>query len=100
MGYVLSGLELPFTLFHYPEAYVLYRFYRKLSLPGLIVGCMFPDLEILVIVLLFGTQFPHRLVLHSLLGVATIGTLLSVMFTVLMYPPLVGFFFKIDREKG
>ena len=80
-------------------AYALYRFYRRLSLPGLIVGCMFPDFEIPVLVLLFGTQVPHRLVLHSLLGAATVGTVLSVVFTVLVYPPLVGFFFKLDREK-
>ena len=92
-------LELPFTPFHYPVAYALHRVYRKFGLPGLIVGSMFPDLEIPAIVLLFGTQIPHRLVLHSLLGAATIGTMLSVMFMILLYPPLVSFFFKIDGEK-
>jgi membrane-bound metal-dependent hydrolase YbcI (DUF457 family) len=57
---------------------------------------MFPDLEIPFIVLLFGTQVPHRLVLHSLLGSATIGTVLAVAFTVLVYPPLVSRLFQLS----
>jgi len=93
------GLELPFTPFHYPVAYILYRLYKRLSLPGLIVGSVFPDLEIPAIIVLFGTRGSDRLVLHSLLGAATVGAVLSVMFTVLMYQPLVSYFFKIDGEK-
>ena len=82
-----------------PAARALYRLYKRFSLPGLIVGSMFPNLEIPAIVLLFGTRIPHRLVLHSLLGAATVGTVLSVVFTILVYPPLVGYFFKIEGEK-
>jgi len=80
-------------------AYVIYRLNEKLNLPRLVVGSMFPDLEIPAIIWLFTTRIPHRLVLYSLLGAATIGTMLSVMFTVLIYPPLISSFFKIDKNK-
>jgi membrane-bound metal-dependent hydrolase YbcI (DUF457 family) len=90
---------LPLTLFHYPVAYALCKLSKKLSLPGLAVGSMFPDLEIPTIIFLFRTRIPHRVVLQSLLGAATIGTMLTLIFTVLMYPPLVSYLFKIDEEK-
>jgi membrane-bound metal-dependent hydrolase YbcI (DUF457 family) len=57
---------------------------------------MFPDLEVPVLFLLFGTD---RLVLHSLLGAVTIGTMLSVTFTVSIYPILTRYLFRIDEEK-
>lgn len=79
---------------------MIYKFEKKLSLPGLIVGSMFPDLEIPIIILLFGTRIPgNRLVLHSLLGAATVGTMFSMAFTVLIYPLLINGFFKIRKEK-
>ena len=80
-------------------AYVLYKLNRKLSLPGLTVGSMFPDLEIPTLSVLFGYRFPQRLILHSLLGATTIGTVFSVAFTVLLYPTLSSYFFKIDKVK-
>jgi len=43
--------------------------------------------------------FQDRLVLHSFLGAATIGTFMSVLITVFLYPPVVSFFFKFDKEK-
>lgn len=89
--------SLPLTPFHYPLAYVIYRLDRRLSLPGLIVGSLLPDLEVPVIILLFGTQIPDRLVLHSLLGAATVGTLLSLIFTVLFYPLLISAIFPVDK---
>lgn len=57
---------------------------------------MFPDLEIPIVFLLVGTD---RLVLHSLLGAVTIGTLLSALFTVSIYPILIRSVFGIDEEK-
>lgn len=90
---------MPVTPLHYPVAYFLYRLDKRLSLPGLAVGSMFPDLEIPVIILLFGTRIPHRVVLHSLLGAATLGTTLSVIFTALIYPPLTSRLFDIDEHK-
>jgi len=41
----------------------------------------------------------ERTVLHSLLGVTTLGTFLSVVLTVFLYPSLVSFLFRLDKEK-
>ncbi len=90
---------MPLTLFHYPIAYFLYKLDKRLSLPGLVVGCMFPDLEIPIIILLFGSRIPNRLVLHSLLGSATIGTFLAIIITIQVYPSLVSYFFRVDKKK-
>jgi hypothetical protein len=60
---------------------------------------MFPDIEIPFMVLLFGTQVPTHLVLHSLLGAATIGTVLAVIVTVHVYPPLVSRLFHVDKKR-
>jgi len=60
---------------------------------------MFPDLEIPFIVLFSGTEVPHRLVLHSVFGAATIGTFLAVIFTVKIYPNLVSSLFRVNKER-
>ncbi len=90
---------MPLTLFHHPVAYFIYKLYKRLSLPGLVVGCMFPDLEIPILIVVFGPQAPNRLVLHSLLGAATIGTLLAIIVTITVYPTLVSFFFRVEKKK-
>lgn len=90
---------MPLTPFHYPVAYVIYRLDKRLILPGLIVGSMFPDLEIPIMILFFGNRIPDHLVLHSLLGAATIGTILSVLLTFLIYPTLVSSLFRIEKSK-
>jgi membrane-bound metal-dependent hydrolase YbcI (DUF457 family) len=87
---------VPLTPLHYPIAYILFKLHKKLTLPGLIVGSMFPDLEVPVLFLLFRTE---RLVLHSMLGAVIIGTMLSVMFTVSIYPRLIRYLFRIEGEK-
>jgi membrane-bound metal-dependent hydrolase YbcI (DUF457 family) len=90
---------LPVTPFHYPVAYLIKKFGGNLSLPALIVGSMVPDLEIPFIVLFLGTEVPHRLVLHSLLGAVTFGATLSVAITVLVYPWLISAMFRINKHK-
>ena len=60
---------------------------------------MFPDLEIAAIMLLFGTRIPNRMILHSLLGSATLGTFLALIVTVRVYPPLVSRLFHVDKER-
>lgn len=92
-------MDLPLTPFHYPLAYVIYKLDEKLILPPLVVGSMFPDLEVPAIVLLFGNRIPHHLLFHSLLGAATIGTTFSVAFTIYIYPSLVSGLFGIDKCK-
>jgi membrane-bound metal-dependent hydrolase YbcI (DUF457 family) len=93
------GKSLPVTPFHYPVAYVLYKLGGKLSLPALVVGSMVPDLEIPFIVLLFGNSVPNHLLLHSLLGALTLGTVLATAITVLIYPKLTSAIFPVDKLK-
>ena len=92
-------VDLPVTPLHYPLAYFINKLDSRLSLPGLIVGSMFPDLENPFIVLILGTQVPNRLVLHSIFGAATIGTFLAVIFTVKIYPYLVSSLFHVNKER-
>jgi membrane-bound metal-dependent hydrolase YbcI (DUF457 family) len=91
--------RLPITPFHHPVAYVLYKLGGKLSLPALIVGSMLPDLEIPFMVLLFGTNVSTHLLLHSIIGSLTIGTLLAVAITVFIYPRLTSAIFPVDKLK-
>ena len=90
---------MPLTPLHYPIAYFIHKLSGKLSLPGLIVGSMIPDLEIPIIILIFGFNGPKRLVLHSLLGSATLGTMLAVIITVKFYPFLASSFFGFDKKE-
>lgn len=90
---------MPLTPLHHPIAYFIYKLDKRFSLPALIVGSMFPDLEIPFILLLFGTQVPRHMVLHSLLGSATIGTFLALTVTVLVYPTLVSRLFHVDKKR-
>jgi membrane-bound metal-dependent hydrolase YbcI (DUF457 family) len=90
---------MPVTPFHYPIAKILHQLGGKinLSLPALIVGSMVPDLEVPFISLLSQTQ--DRLILHSLIGGLTLGTAIAVFLTVLVYAPLVGAFFPVNKER-
>jgi membrane-bound metal-dependent hydrolase YbcI (DUF457 family) len=90
---------LPLTPLHYPVAYFIHKLGGNLSLPGLIVGSLVPDLEIPFILLIFGVNGPNRLVLHSLLGSASLGTILGIIITIKFYPCIVGNFFGVDKEK-
>lgn len=90
---------MPLTPLHYPIAYFTHKLGGNLNLPGLIVGSMIPDLEIPFVVLIFGVDGPNRLVLHSLLGSATLGTILATIITIKLYPFLVSNFFGVSREK-
>ena len=90
---------MPVTPFHYPVAYVLSKLGRNFSLPALVVGSMVPDLEVQLIVLLFGNSVPRHLLLHSLLGALTLGTALSIAITVLIYPKVASAIFPVDKLK-
>ncbi|MCW8802128.1 MAG: DUF4184 family protein, partial [Candidatus Bathyarchaeota archaeon] len=87
------------TPLHHPIAYFIYKLDKRFSLPGLVVGCMFPDLENPFIMLFFGSDVPNRLVLHSIFGAATLGVFLAVIFTVKVYPYLVSSLFHVNKER-
>ncbi len=89
---------MPATPLHFSIAYLINRWRPQLSLPALLVSTTVPDIEIPFFY--FVTGGVHgRIVLHSLLGAATLGTFLSVFLTVFFYPPVVSFLFKLDKEK-
>ncbi|MFQ5999429.1 MAG: DUF4184 family protein [Candidatus Bathyarchaeia archaeon] len=98
MFYALRLTTMPLTPIHCSVAYLTNRWKPQLSLPPLLVSSMVSDLEIPVLFLMTG-GLQTRLVLHSLLGIATIGTFLSVLLTVFLYPPIVSFFFKLDKKR-
>lgn len=81
---------MPTTPLHYVLAYFISRSWRgSFHLPALAVGSWTPDLENLVLV---GLGYPvprDRLVLHSLIGGATLGTLLAVLLTIYAYPAVI-----------
>ena len=63
------------------------------------MGSMLPDVEIPIMLLLFGTQAPNRMILHSLLGAATVGTVLGAAITVWIYPTLASAIFPVSKLK-
>lgn len=90
---------MPITPFHHPIAYLIFNIGGRLSLPGLITGSVIPDIEIPIMILLFGFQVPNRMILHSLLGAATVGTVLATAITIWVYPTLTSKIFSINKFK-
>jgi len=85
---------MPLTPLHYGVAYIIHRWKRKLSLPALIVSSVTPDLDTLIYLAIGGLQ--RRLILHSLVGAATLGTLVAVALTVCVYPRVISSIFRLD----
>src|SRR3990170_2253509 len=88
---------MPYTPIHWSIAYLAREIRPSLSLPALIVSAVVPDLEIPFIYIITSGRL-GRLVLHSFLGAVTLATLLSVIFTVFAYSPLVSYLFKLDSK--
>lgn len=84
---------------HYPVAWGLSKFHKRLNLPGLIVGSFIPDIEVPILILFFNGILPDHFILHSLIGALTIGTIISTLITVLLYPILTSLFFRFDKVK-
>ncbi len=87
---------MPFTPFHYPFAWLIHRLVRRLSLPALIVGSMIPDIEVPLMWVL-APHLPDHLLLHSLVGAMTLGTIITIASVKLLYPSLVTRIFGIDK---
>jgi hypothetical protein len=84
---------------HYPVAWGLSKLDKKLSLPGLIVGSFMPDIEVPILFLFFNVGIDNHFILHSLIGALTIGTLISILATVLLYPIIASLIFRVDKNK-
>ncbi|MHA2152325.1 MAG: DUF4184 family protein [Candidatus Thorarchaeota archaeon] len=89
---------MPVTPLHYPLAQGLSRLDKRLSLPGLVVGAVIPDIEV-PLMWFFFSDLPDHLVLHSLIGAATVGTFLAIIVTRLLYAPIISTLFGVDRER-
>ncbi|MFX1536535.1 MAG: DUF4184 family protein [Promethearchaeota archaeon] len=87
---------MPFTLLHYPLAFGLSKINKRLSLPGLIVGSVLPDIEV-PIMWLFFSNLPDHLLLHSFVGSFTLGTLLAVIVTRYVYPIVISSVFSVEQ---
>jgi membrane-bound metal-dependent hydrolase YbcI (DUF457 family) len=93
--------SVPVTPLHYPIAKIINKLDKtaRLSLPALIVGSMVPDLEVPFVYFLSGTWMQDRMVLHSLIGGLTIGTVITIIITVLAYPRVISAFFPNKKER-
>ncbi len=89
---------MPLTPLHCGVAYLINRLKLQLSLPALLVSSMAPDIEIPILFLVIGNS-QGRLVLHSIVGAATLSTVLSVFVTVFLYPPIVSLLFRLDKKR-
>ncbi len=84
---------------HYPIAWGLSKLDKRLNLPGLIVGSFIPDIEVPILIIFFNGVLPDHFILHSLIGALTIGTIISTLVTVMLYPILTSWFFRLDKVK-
>jgi membrane-bound metal-dependent hydrolase YbcI (DUF457 family) len=89
---------VPVTPLHFPLAHGLSRLDKRLSLPGVVVGSVIPDIEV-PLMWMFFSDLPDHLFLHSLIGAMTVGTLLAVAVTWLLYPPIISVIFGVNRER-
>jgi len=70
-----------------------------LNLPGLIVGSFIPDIEVPILIIFFNGVLPDHFILHSLIGALAIGTIISTLVTVMLYPILTSWSFRLDKVK-
>lgn len=89
---------MPVTPLHYPFAFLISRSDKRLSLPALVVGSFMPDIEV-PLMWMFFSSLPDHLFLHSLIGAATVGTLLTVLVTRFLYTPIISTIFGVDKTE-
>ena len=86
---------MPANFFHSVFGYLINRWNPQLSLPGLLVGSVIPDIEVIPIYYLTNGEI-DRMVFHSVIGSLTLGTILSLGIVIFAYPRFVSAIFKID----
>lgn len=90
---------MPITPLHYPVAWGLSKLNKKLNLPGLIVGSFIPDIEYLFYFIFFPGFIPDFFILHSLIGGVILGTTISIIVIIFIYPLLTSLLFGLDKMK-
>jgi len=88
---------MPITPLHYPLAFGLSKTNKRFLLPGVVVGSVIPDIEV-PLMWVFFSDLPDHLFLHSLVGAVSVGTLLAVVVTWLLYPPIISAIFRVDKD--
>jgi hypothetical protein len=88
---------MPITPLHYPLAFVFSKTNKRLLLPGVVVGSVIPDIEVPFMGIFF-SGLPDHLFLHSLVGAVSVGTLLAVLVTWLLYAPIISTLFHVDKN--
>jgi hypothetical protein len=63
------------------------------------VGSFLPDIEVPFLFLFFSGVLPDHLILHSLIGAITVGTIISVFVTAYLYPIFASLLFHLDKAK-
>jgi len=89
---------MPATPLHCCVAYIINKVKVELVLPALLVGSVIPDFEPFFDFLTNGKFLPPRGLMHSLFGAVTLNTLLTVLITVFLYPPLVAWILKLEKK--
>jgi len=89
---------MPVTPLHYCAAYLVNKVKVRLILPALIVGSVIPDVESFVAVVVIREPGPARGLMHSLLGAVTFDTFFAVVVTILLYPFIVSWIFKLEKK--
>ncbi|TFH05485.1 MAG: DUF4184 family protein [Candidatus Thorarchaeota archaeon] len=89
---------MPVTPLHYPFAFLISKSDKRLSLPALVVGSLMPDIEV-PLMWIFFSSLPDHLFLHSFIGAATVGTVLTLVVTRFLYAPLISAIFGVDRTE-
>jgi len=87
---------MPATPFHYPLAFLISKTNKRL--PLLVVGSVILDIEV-PLMRIFFSDLPDHLFLHSLIGAVTVGTILAVIVTRILYAPIISTLFGVDRER-
>jgi len=90
---------MPVTPLHYPAAYIINKAKSGLVMPALVVGSVIPDVEYFFALATAGRLAPPRGMMHSLLGAATLDTFLAILVTMLLYPTLVSWIFKLEKKR-
>lgn len=88
---------MPSPLGHFTVACIIYKSKKTLSLSGLIIGSIVPDIDTLFYYVTRG--YVGRELLHSFVGAGALGTLISTPLVVLFYPLVVSTFFGINKEE-
>ena len=88
---------MPVVFLHSAFAYIMKQLNSKFSLPALLVGSMIPDVEVPIIYYLTDGAI-DRLLFHSIIGAAIIGTIVSAGIVVFIYPRVISTLFKIDKN--